>query len=179
MKSTTSLIICILILCIGTLISFSNAIEKNQIENQNQNNGDYFSEQLLLRPLKDKSILAHFQFVQKISNNNGMKILILLFYCAFFFFSLVHHFDQFPKAIGQMVDTFSLEEMHLSFTQGRWLSNKWNFPIHAAPVGVELFSWFQNQQNNNNNTKERYLIFDMIEILYNQIFFFFFFCLQC
>ncbi|KAF4370284.1 hypothetical protein G4B88_012968 [Cannabis sativa] len=95
-----------------------------------------FSEELLLRPLPDRKILAHFHFgtsAPPISSNG-------------------HHHHLFPKAISQLVKKFQLKEMELSFTQGRWNYESWGGfdPIpsnNAKPPGVELWAVFDVPQH--------------------------------
>jgi phosphatidylinositol glycan class T len=57
----------------------------------------------------------------------------------------------FPKSLGQTIAKFQVEEMHLSFTQGRWWTDRWGYPIVAAPVGAELWAWFTEDDTHNNN----------------------------
>eukprot|EP00252_Welwitschia_mirabilis_P023119 TRINITY_DN6465_c0_g1_i1.p1 TRINITY_DN6465_c0_g1~~TRINITY_DN6465_c0_g1_i1.p1 ORF type:complete len:676 (+),score=126.09 TRINITY_DN6465_c0_g1_i1:255-2282(+) len=88
-----------------------------------------FSEELLLRPLPDGKVLAHFLFTNKLPQNHGS------------------HHKLFPKAIYQLVRKFGIREMELSFTQGRWNYGKWGGldPVssqNAKPIGVELWALF-------------------------------------
>lgn len=71
-----------------------------------------------------------------------------------YFFILVFHYSLFPKSIGQLIKKFKIEELHLQFTQGRWLTELWGFPIISSPVGVELLTWF-NVSNENNITLKK------------------------
>uniref|UniRef100_A0A2P2IVV0 Uncharacterized protein MANES_13G046400 n=1 Tax=Rhizophora mucronata TaxID=61149 RepID=A0A2P2IVV0_RHIMU len=90
-----------------------------------------FYEQLLLKPLPDRKVLAHFHFETRAppSESNG------------------RHHHLFPKAISQLVQKFQVKEMELSFTQGRWNYERWGGfdPIssrNAKPPGVELWAVF-------------------------------------
>ncbi|XP_065874968.1 GPI transamidase component GPI16 [Euphorbia lathyris] len=90
-----------------------------------------FHEELLLRPLPDRKVLAHFHFQSTAppSISNG------------------RHHHLFPKAISQLVQKFHVMEMELSFTQGRWNYESWGGfdPIsssNAKPPGVELWAVF-------------------------------------
>ncbi|BFG42719.1 hypothetical protein CerSpe_289930 [Prunus speciosa] len=90
-----------------------------------------FSEELLLRPLPDRKVLAHFHFRSRAphTSSNG------------------RHHHLFPKAISQLVQKFRVKEMELSFTQGRWNYDRWGGfdPIssnNAKPPGVELWAVF-------------------------------------
>ncbi|XP_050363730.1 uncharacterized protein LOC126782516 [Argentina anserina] len=93
--------------------------------------GEDFSEELLLRPLPDRKVLAHFHFQSRApqSTSNG------------------RHHHLFPKAISQLVHKFHVKEMELSFTQGRWNYDQWGGfdPVsssNAKPPGVELWAVF-------------------------------------
>ncbi|KAI5069341.1 hypothetical protein GOP47_0015642 [Adiantum capillus-veneris] len=90
-----------------------------------------FSEELLLRPLPDGNVLAHFHFAHQLPPT----------------IQYGHHHVLFPKAIFQLVQKFRIQEMELSFTQGRWNYNKWGgvdplTRLHAKPAGVELWATF-------------------------------------
>ncbi|XVE72741.1 hypothetical protein DITRI_Ditri11bG0063000 [Diplodiscus trichospermus] len=95
-----------------------------------------FSEELLLKPLPDRKVLAlfHFQSSAPPSTSNG------------------RHHHLFPKAISQLVQKFRVKEMELSFTQGRWNYESWGGfdPIpssNAKPPGVELWAVFDVPQH--------------------------------
>lgn len=96
-----------------------------------QVNQEEFTEELLLKPLPDRKVLAHFHFqnTAPTSSTNG------------------RHHHLFPKAISQLVQKFQVKEMELSFTQGRWNYEHWGGfdPIsssNAKPPGVELWAVF-------------------------------------
>lgn len=88
-----------------------------------------FREELLLRPLPDGKVLAHFQFVSSIGKEPR------------------HHQRLFPKAIFQIVDSLKIHEMELSFTQGRWNGPQWGAFDGVAstvkPGGLLLWSRFR------------------------------------
>ncbi|WCJ38038.1 GPI transamidase component PIG-T [Euphorbia peplus] len=95
-----------------------------------------FDEELLLRPLPDRKVLAHFHFQSRAppSPSNG------------------RHHHLFPKAISQLVQKFHVKEMELSFTQGRWNYESWGGfdPVsssNAKPPGVELWAVFDVPQD--------------------------------
>ncbi|KAF3949578.1 hypothetical protein CMV_024568 [Castanea mollissima] len=70
-----------------------------------------FSEELLLKPLPDRKVLAHFHFettAPPLSTSHGRR-----------------HHHLFPKAIAQLVQKFHVKEMELSFTQGGWNYDCW------------------------------------------------------
>nr|VDD47127.1 unnamed protein product [Brassica oleracea] len=100
------------------------AFGSNEVEEE-------FSESLLLKPLPDRKVLAHFHFENRAppSNSHG------------------RHHHLFPKAISQLVQKFRVKEMELSFTQGRWNHEHWGgsdtlSSMNAKPVGVELWAVF-------------------------------------
>jgi phosphatidylinositol glycan class T len=90
-----------------------------------------FTEELLVVPLPDGKALTHFQFttqwqVDASKSNNDFQF-----------------FNLFPKSLGQLLHKYQVDELHLTFTQGRWMYERWGYPIHAAPFGVELYAWFK------------------------------------
>lgn len=101
-----------------------------------------FQERLLLRPLPDGKVLAHFQFVSSLGeerNHRGH-----------------HHHKLFPKAIFQIVESLRIQEMELSFTQGRWEHRQWGVldgrasstgNAHVKPGGVELWAQFRRSSH--------------------------------
>ncbi|KDP26371.1 hypothetical protein JCGZ_17529 [Jatropha curcas] len=122
LKSTLILFLIVVSKFFPNSIAFGSAIEEKEEE---------FYEELLLRPLPDRKLLAHFHFESTAppSNSNG------------------RHHHLFPKAISQLVQKFQIKEMELSFTQGRWNYERWGGfdPIsssNAKPVGVELWAVF-------------------------------------
>ncbi|KAJ4728468.1 GPI transamidase component PIG-T [Melia azedarach] len=95
-----------------------------------------FSEELLLKPLPDRKVLAHFHFETRAppSNSHG------------------RHHHLFPKAIAQLVKKLRVKEMELSFTQGRWRYEQWGgydtiSSNNAKPPGVELWAVFDVPQS--------------------------------
>ncbi|KAF7845575.1 GPI transamidase component PIG-T [Senna tora] len=95
-----------------------------------------FSEELLLKPLPDRNVLAHFHFQSKAPLTD----------------SFARHHHLFPKAISQLVQKYHVNAMELSFTQGRWNYESWGGfdPIsssNAKPPGVELWAVFDVPQH--------------------------------
>ncbi|KAL8529163.1 hypothetical protein ACS0TY_006571 [Phlomoides rotata] len=95
-----------------------------------------FTEALLLRPLPDRKVLAHFHFQSSAPPSRT--------------YGRHHHI--FPKSIYQLVHKFQIREMELSFTQGRWNYERWGGfdPIsssNAKPPGVELWADFDVPQS--------------------------------
>ena len=56
---------------------------------------------------------------------------------------LVTNYRLFPKALGDVLTTYKVQELHLSQTQGLWNYEHWGYPPEDAPPGVELWVWFQ------------------------------------
>ncbi|KAL6011281.1 hypothetical protein ACLOJK_001726 [Asimina triloba] len=99
--------------------------------NRGSRQEEEFSEELLLRPLPDRKVLAHFHFETTSPSSS----------------SYGPHHRIFPKAIYQLVHKFRVQEMELSFTQGRWNYERWGgfdpMPSkYAKPPGVELWAAF-------------------------------------
>ncbi|XP_051113184.1 uncharacterized protein LOC127239196 [Andrographis paniculata] len=104
--------------------SRANAEEVRQVDEE-------FTEALLLRPLPDRKVLAHFHFQSTVPPTRTYG----------------RHHHLFPKSIYQLVHKFQVREMELSFTQGRWNYERWGGydPIsnkNAKPPGVELWAEF-------------------------------------
>ncbi|KAI8329631.1 GPI transamidase component PIG-T [Chlamydoabsidia padenii] len=90
-----------------------------------------FDEHLDLTPLPDGKLLAHFEFNTKVdaSTTTGASLL---------------DYSLFPKVIGQVLQTYQVRDLHLTFTQGRWLYEEWGYPpMSSAGTGVELWAWMQ------------------------------------
>ncbi|KAL6567089.1 hypothetical protein OROMI_015493 [Orobanche minor] len=115
------------------LFSASESIaEGESVEKLNEE----FTEALLLRPLPDRKVLAHFHFQSSAPPTRT--------------YGRHHHI--FPKSIYQLVHKFQIREMELSFTQGRWNYERWGGfdPIsnsNAKPPGVELWADFDIPQH--------------------------------
>lgn len=75
-------------------------------------------------------------------NTPNRLIYILNF---FFFFHLVLDYGLYPKAIGEILQSYKVHEMHLTFTQGRWNYEEWGYPpTLSAGTGVELWAWMKD-----------------------------------
>ncbi|CAG8462227.1 12559_t:CDS:10 [Ambispora leptoticha] len=49
---------------------------------------------------------------------------------------------------------YSVRELHLTFTQGRWEYDKWGYPLSSsAGTGVELWAWLWKNENLDDNWK--------------------------
>ena len=58
---------------------------------------------------------------------------------------LVSHYNLFPKSFGQIITKYSVEELHLSLTQGFWNTRLWGYAMQPASPGAELAVWFQDE----------------------------------
>ncbi|XP_074268489.1 uncharacterized protein LOC141591895 [Silene latifolia] len=102
-------------------------------EQQQHQQREEFNEELLLKPLPDRKVLAHFNFESTVNISSS--------------FNGGSHLHLFPKSIFQLVHKFRIKELELSFTQGRWNYERWGGfdPIsskNAKPPGVELWAIF-------------------------------------
>ena len=75
----------------------------------------------------------------------NQSFLLVPFHYKFVFTFTVSHFNLFPRSFGQIVDKYSVEELHLSLTQGHWKNDLWGYPVISAPPGAELWVWFQDR----------------------------------
>ncbi|KAL1544602.1 GPI transamidase component PIG-T [Salvia divinorum] len=118
--------------CLLIFLALFSATESINVEVLNEE----FTEALLLRPLPDRKVLAHFHFRSSAPPSER---------CG-------RHHHIFPKSIYQLVHKFQVREMELSFTQGRWNYERWGGfdPIsssNAKPPGVELWAEFDVPQD--------------------------------
>ncbi|XP_035827009.1 GPI transamidase component PIG-T [Aplysia californica] len=91
---------------------------------------DSFTEELLIKPLSRGYIYSHFQFTTKWNASLHDP-------------TTFHHFHLFPKALGEVLSRYNVQELHLSQTQGLWRHKQWGYPVHDAPPGAELWVWFR------------------------------------
>ncbi|OWM62777.1 hypothetical protein CDL15_Pgr020071 [Punica granatum] len=120
-----------LLLLLSLPISFPSISLGSAVQGEDGHREEEFTEELLLKPLPDRKVLAHFHF-----ENTAQRTQ-----------SYGRHHHLFPKAISQLVKKFAVREMELSFTQGRWNYESWGGfdPIsssNAKPPGVELWATF-------------------------------------
>ncbi|KAF9356591.1 hypothetical protein BGX26_005050 [Mortierella sp. AD094] len=104
-----------------------------------------FHEQLVLQPMNDGSVYSHFQFTTHIGTMmdeekfDGPAS------------NLFTHYNLFPRSIGQILHSFEVEELHLTFTQGRWQYDDWGYPLApSAGTGVELWAWLNDDKQQTN-----------------------------
>lgn len=95
---------------------------------------EIYTEELLVRPLDDTkgSVLTLYHFTTRWAAPAQDEW---------------RHFNLFPKAIGLAVSKFGVEEMHLAFTQGRWIQEEWGHNVRPAAIGAELAVWFSDESD--------------------------------
>ncbi|XP_006881638.1 PREDICTED: GPI transamidase component PIG-T isoform X3 [Elephantulus edwardii] len=91
---------------------------------------DSLREELVITPLPSGDVAATFQFRTRWDSELHQQA--------------VSHYRLFPKALGQLISKYSLQELHLSLTQGFWRTRYWGPPFLQAPSGAELWVWFQD-----------------------------------
>jgi phosphatidylinositol glycan class T len=94
---------------------------------------DSFSEELVVRPLRGGKVSYEFSFVTRwdlLSNYSTAHS------------SRGDHVVLFPKQLAQMITEFELQELHLTFTRGRWFEDDWGTPPVRSPGGAEVYAWF-------------------------------------
>ncbi|XP_077982557.1 GPI-anchor transamidase component PIGT-like [Glandiceps talaboti] len=96
---------------------------------------DNFDEELYIKPLSSGHVYTHFQFTTTWDIDIHDQ-------------SSFAHYNLFPKSLGQIINKYSVQELHLSLTQGYWRHDKWGYPIISAPPGAELYVWFQENTLN-------------------------------
>ncbi|KAL5172661.1 GPI transamidase component PIG-T [Glycine soja] len=114
-----------LLLLLVFLLSATSAQQQQEEE---------FTEELLMKPLPDRKVLAHFHFQSEAPLAADES-------------SFARHHHLFPKSISQLVQKYHIKAMELSFTQGRWNYERWggfdSISSHnAKPPGVELWAVF-------------------------------------
>ncbi|KAG0363689.1 GPI transamidase component PIG-T [Gamsiella multidivaricata] len=100
-----------------------------------------FHEQLVLKPLNDGSVYSHFQFTTHIGTMMDEE------HFDGAASNIFTHYNLFPRSIGQILHSFDVEELHLTFTQGRWQYSDWGYPLApSAGTGVELWAWLNDEK---------------------------------
>ncbi|KND00994.1 GPI-anchor transamidase subunit GPI16 [Spizellomyces punctatus DAOM BR117] len=89
-----------------------------------------YDEKLKLTQFKDGKVLAEFYFTRFISPSAVKK-------------AKDNHYTLLPRSIGEIIQSFGVKELHLTFTQGTWNHEKWGYSPLSAPGGVQLWSWFE------------------------------------
>ncbi|KAG0048704.1 hypothetical protein BGZ83_006392 [Gryganskiella cystojenkinii] len=101
-----------------------------------------FHEELVLKPLNDGSVFSHFQFTTHIGTMMDEE------HFDGAASNLFTHYNLFPRSIGQILHSFEVEELHLTFTQGRWQYGDWGYPLApSVGTGVELWAWLNDDKS--------------------------------
>ncbi|KAJ9587701.1 hypothetical protein L9F63_018881, partial [Diploptera punctata] len=58
-------------------------------------------------------------------------------------YRVVQHCHLFPRALGEVVGRYNIQELHISLTEGLWRHEAWGYPVHEAPPGAEIWTWFK------------------------------------
>ncbi|KAJ8865834.1 hypothetical protein PR048_033356 [Dryococelus australis] len=95
---------------------------------------DFFDEELLLKPLDSGHVYAYFQFTTLWDVDPDVT--------AF------HHCHLFPRALGEIVGRYNVQELHISLTEGLWRYENWGYPVLDASPGAELWAWFKEDTAN-------------------------------
>ncbi|PVZ99369.1 hypothetical protein BB558_004606 [Smittium angustum] len=112
-------------------------------ENPNQTNfslqKELYNENLAIKPLEfvapnsqsskhPKKIMAHFEFTMTKTIKTGSN-------------GSNRNYRTFPRQIGEMTQQYGIQEFHLTFSQGKWNSEKWGYPpTNTAGIGAEIRS---------------------------------------
>ena len=48
----------------------------------------------------------------------------------------------FPRSLAEIIGHYSVQELHLSLTRGKWRTSTWGYPPQPAPPGAEFWVWF-------------------------------------
>ena len=89
---------------------------------------DAFSEELLLRPLPDGHVLAHFHF--RSASRGG---------------SPAAHGRGFPRAVAQLLWASNASDFAVSLARGAWDAEAWGAPPLASPQGAALTARWQSE----------------------------------
>ncbi|KAJ8943864.1 hypothetical protein NQ314_009634 [Rhamnusium bicolor] len=92
-------------------------------------NSDTFTEELLIKPLYSEQIYAHFQFTTKWDVDPNTETF--------------NHSRIFPRALGEIVKRYNVQELHVSLTGGLWRYDSWGYPVTDAAPGAEVWAWFK------------------------------------
>ncbi|XP_074644779.1 GPI-anchor transamidase component PIGT-like isoform X2 [Tubulanus polymorphus] len=91
---------------------------------------DEFHEELLIKHLPNGQLYLNFQFSTIWNSTSSGEL------------HENDHYHLFPKSLGEILAKYSVQELHLSLTQGTWRYGNWGYPIQSAPPGAELLVWF-------------------------------------
>lgn len=134
---------------------------------------DHFEEELYLKPLPSGHIYSNFQFTTiwnvpfeaescelndlgsrpPVTEQHQFSAVLLIYlyiysFCMVYlfhyeFYFTVQHCHLFPRAVGEVLGHYNVQELHLSLTEGLWRHEKFGYPVVDAPPGAELWAWFK------------------------------------
>ncbi|CAH1183567.1 unnamed protein product [Phaedon cochleariae] len=90
---------------------------------------DTFSEELLIKPLYSDQVYTHFHFSTKWDVDMDTETF--------------NHSRLFPRALGEIIKRFNVQELHVSLTGGLWRYENWGYPVVDAAPGAEVWAWFR------------------------------------
>lgn len=95
---------------------------------------DRFHEELYLKPLPSGHVYSYFQFTTVWNTS--------------FEFNTFDHCHLFPRSLGEIIDRYNVQELHISLTGGLWRHEFWGYPVIDAPPGAESWVWFKHGTTN-------------------------------
>ncbi|XP_057670874.1 GPI transamidase component PIG-T [Diorhabda carinulata] len=87
------------------------------------------TEELLIKPLPSQQIYNYFQFSTKWDIDPDTETF--------------RHSPLFPRPIGELIQRFEIQELHISLTSGLWRYENWGYPVEDAATGAEVWVWFK------------------------------------
>ncbi|XP_067941754.1 GPI transamidase component PIG-T-like [Watersipora subatra] len=96
-------------------------------------NSEVLDETLTLRPLHNKLVHANFKSIVQSSPHTPA----------------IGHYNLFPKALGEILHKYNVQELELSLTQGNWRYSQWGIPPDGAatPSGAAILVLFSSNTN--------------------------------
>jgi phosphatidylinositol glycan class T len=95
-----------------------------------------YTEKLNIVQLEDGKLMTEFSFEQIVTRTDSV------------------HYQLFPKAIAEILSTFGVKEMHISFTKGRWRADRYGYGLSPqtppAPPGAHLYAWLNSSSVDRN-----------------------------
>ncbi|CAG9827835.1 unnamed protein product [Diabrotica balteata] len=87
------------------------------------------TEELLIKPLHSEQVYTHFQFSTIWDIDPDQENF--------------RHSPIFPRPIGELIQRFGIQELHISLTGGLWRYESWGYPVEDAASGAEVWVWFK------------------------------------
>jgi GPI-anchor transamidase subunit T len=54
------------------------------------------------------------------------------------------NYNLLPKSFIEIIRAYEVEELHLTFTKGRWSVDRQGMDGPIAPIGVQLYTWLSS-----------------------------------